>query len=180
MESQHIITETSRRLKEFAADVLKTELDVPKEQTGLGIPEESSPFSLCIFLYDFQKNTNMNNAQFRTVSVGKLRYPSGYYDLFYMLVPYSNGDRKYRTEEELRMLDILLKKLGDAGFLEADEQTAVTLVNPELEEKIKIWNALNQPLRAALYCKLGPVEVESERTKEIKRVKDVEMHVTDQ
>lgn len=179
MESQYVITETSRRFEGLAADILKAEFDIRKEQVGLGIPKESSPFALCIFLYDLQKNANINSVQFRAVSVGELRYPSSYYDLFYMLVPYSNGDMKYRAEEEFRMLDILLKKLGDTSFLEENKQTAVTIVNPDFEEKIKIWNALSQPLRLALYCKLGPVEVVSGRTKKMKRVKDVEMHFID-
>ncbi len=174
-EGRYIITETGRQFAALVTDILKTEFDIPNEQVGLGMPGENSQLALCIFLYDIQKNNDMNIVHLQTVSVGTLRYPSSFYDLYYMLVPYSSGDLKYRAQEESRFLDILLRKLADIGYMKEGEQTEVALINPELEEKIRIWNALNQPLRTALYCKLGPVEILSDRTKEVKRVKDAEM-----
>ncbi len=176
MENRYVIAETGKRLTGLAADILKQEFNIPPEQVGLAVPGEEGGFSLCILLYNIQKNVGMQTGRPIAAGTGKLRNPSNFYDLHYMLVPYSNGDRKYRMEEELKIMDVLLRKLGDISFLEEERQTVFVLENPDFEEKAKIWNALNQSLRAALYCKVGPVEIASERTKDIKRVTDVQMH----
>lgn len=175
MENRYIVFEMGRLLVERIADILKQEFDIQKEQVGLGIPGEDSQLLLCVYPYDIRKNMDIPAGQPVAVGSERLRNPSSFYDIYYMLVPCSNGDLKYRMEEELKLMDVLLRRLGDITCLEEETQALFTLCSPDFDEKVKIWNALNHPLRIALYCMAGPVELQSGRVREIKRVKEIDM-----
>ncbi|MDE5967410.1 MAG: DUF4255 domain-containing protein [Lachnospiraceae bacterium] len=175
MESRYIITDMGKLLVNLAADMLMEELDVPEGQIGLGIPGESEQLSLYIYMYDIRENVQAHTGHFKAVGCERLKYPSRFYDLYYMLVPSAKGDPKYKMEEEFRFMDVLLRRFGDMEYLDEEMRTAVTLYSPDLEEKVKIWNALNQSLKPAIYCKAGPMEVLSDKTKDVKRVTNVQM-----
>lgn len=175
MESRYIITDMGKLLVNLAADMLAEELNIPAGQVGLGIPGESEQLSLCIYMFDIRENVEAHTGQFKTVGTGRLKYPSRFYDLYYMLVPSAKGELKYKMEEEFRLLDVLLRRFGDMEYLDGEKRAAVTLYSPDFEEKAKIWNALNQSLRPAVYCKAGPMEVLSDKTKDVKRVTNVQM-----
>ncbi len=179
MENHYAITETGKMLAELVSGFLKEEFDMPPERVGLGIPGEAAQFSLCIFPYDIRKDMEMPIGNFTAIRSGKLRYPSSFYDIYYMLVPYSDGDVNYRMQEELRILDVLLGRLGDISYLGEEKRVPFAFDRQDFDERVKVWSALNQPLRAAVYCKVGPVEVVSGRTKDIKRVTDVQIHFSD-
>ncbi len=176
MEGGYVIAETGMLLAGISAEILSAEFGLSREKVGLGTPGEDSGCSLCIFPYDVRKNTDVQAVLPVAEGVGRLRNPPQFYDVYYMLVPYSDGDLKYRTEEELKLADALLAGLGDVCFLESERHTEFCLCNPDFDEKAKIWNALNQPLRPAVYCKAGPVAVISGRTRAVNRVSGVWMH----
>lgn len=178
MEGSFSIMETGKYLTDLVAEALNQEFGLSREKVGMGIPGEDSQLSFCIFPYDICRNAEMHTGEAVAIGSRSLREASGFYDICFMLVPYSDSDLKYRREEELRFLDLMLQKLGDTHYL-GEKQTAFSLCSLEFEEKAKIWNAINQPIRLALYCKAGPVEVISGKTKEIHRVTDVRMHYTE-
>lgn len=190
MENRYIITETGKLLTQEVRRILEQEFDIPGERVGMGMPGEDGRLSLCIFMYDIRKNLDMHTEQYKAVGREQLRYPSNYYDIFYMLVPYAAGDVRYQMEEIARIIDILLKHLGDVSYLEVERQplreqsdapstnrVAFQFDNPGFDEKVKIWNSINQPLCPSLFCRVGPVEVESGRTRGIKRVEEVNLRV---
>ncbi len=204
MENRYIITETGKLLTQEVRRILEQEFDIPRERVGMGMPGEDGRLSLCIFMYDIRKNLDMHTEQYKAVGREQLRYPSNYYDIFYMLVPYAAGDARYQMEEIARIIDILLKHLGDVSYLEVERQplqeqstapstdrvvspsrsdapstdrVAFQFDNPDFDEKVKIWNSINQPLCPSLFCRVGPVEVESGRTRGIKRVEEVNLQV---
>ncbi len=218
MENRYIITETGKLLTQEVRRILEQEFDIPRERVGMGMPGEDGRLSLCIFMYDIRKNLDMHTEQYKAVGREQLRYPSNYYDIFYMLVPYAAGDVRYQMEEIARIIDILLKHLGDVSYLEVERQplqeqsdapstdrvvspsrsdapstdrvvspsrsdapstdrVAFQFDNPDFDEKVKIWNSINQPLCPSLFCRVGPVEVESGRTRGIKRVEEVNLQV---
>lgn len=174
MESHYVLREVGRCLIDRVTDILEKEFALPRSRVGLGIPGEDSQLALCIFPYDIYRNTNMPSGEAVAIGTRSLREPSAFYDICFMLVPYSAGDLKYRREEELRFLDILLRDLEDTRHL-GEYEVDFCLDSLSFEDKVKVWNALHQPIRLALYCKAGPIEVMSGRIREIRRVSDVHM-----
>lgn len=174
MSCKYIITKTGMMLTEVIRQALKREYDIHAERIGMGFPGEDNGLAVCIYMYDIQRNSGMNDQRMKTVSTARLRYPSNYYDLYYMVVPYSDSDLKFRVQEECKITDLLLQTLGDLHSFE-EEDIGFCLIEPDLDEKMKIWNGFHLPFRTALYGKAGPVEIESARTKEVKRVTDIQL-----
>lgn len=177
MEKGSAISEASREFTNVIRSMAQETLDILPEKIGLGIPGMQENLELVIFLYDIRRNWAMQNPLMQREGVELLRYPSVYYELYYMLVPCSKGNEKYRMMEEIRILDVLLKGLMDRIYLYEDlKEIEVELLEPDFEDKIKIWNGINQPFRTALYVKLSSVEISSEKTKKVKRVTDTQMN----
>lgn len=175
MSCKYMITKTGAVLMEVIRQALNREYGISAERIGMGVPGEDNSLTVCIYMYDIQRNFDMNDQRMKTVSPTKLRYPSNYYDLYYMVVPYSDSDLKFRAEEECRIIDLLLQILGDLHSFEEEENIGFCLRELDFDEKMKIWNGLNVPFHTALYGKAGPVEIESARIREVKRVTDMQM-----
>lgn len=175
MRADYIITKTGIKLAELLRNVLSDEMNMQADHIGMCMPGQEQNFSVCIYLYDIRKNADIQSQQMVTVSATELRYPSSYYDLYYIIIPHSDSDLKYKAEEELKLLDIIIQYLGDTYFLDTDQKIRFELCDIDFDSKTKIWTGLNQPLQTAVYCKAGPVEVQSLRTKKVSRVTEVRM-----
>lgn len=175
METNYAITNTSVKFTEVVRELITGSIDIDKDRIGLCMPCDNQSLLVGIALYDIRKNTDIYMNNMISVSADELRYPSGYYDLYYLIVPCSDGDLKYRLEEEMKILDILIQFFGDGHFLNEEERVEMELCNMDFDRKSKIWAALNQPMKNAVYCRIGPVEIQSTRTKKISRVTEVQM-----
>lgn len=175
MEPDYMITKTGIKLTETLKTILEEQMNVDTVRIGMGMPGEENNLLVCICLYDIRKNTDMLSPHMITVSQEELKYPSSYYDLYYMVVPCSDGDVKYRMMEDTKLLDIMFQFLGDVHFLNPGQEIGFELCDMDFDSKAKIWAGLNQSMRMALYCKAGPVEIQSTRRKRIFRVTDIQM-----
>lgn len=175
MEFDYPVTKTGLELTKILRKALADELNMTEEHIGMCMPKEEHNYSVCVYLYDLKKNSNMQTYKMISISATELKYPSSYYDLYYMIVPYSDCDFKYREEEELKIYDVLLQFLGDVHFLNVDREIQFELCDMDFDSKTKVWAALNQPMRMAVYCKAGPVEIQSTKRKKISRVTDIRM-----
>lgn len=167
------ILSVSHALTEMVRQILRDSLDILPERIDLGTPGDKVDLELFLYLYDIRKVSVMQNSERKNIGKDAIRFPSEYYYLYYMLVPYSYGDIKYRTEEELRIFDVLLCEMTDRVWLgDGDNRLEIELLDLELQDKLRVWNGINVSYHLALYSRIGPVEVESGKTKEIKRVTD--------
>ncbi len=177
--NNYVITRAGMQLTRLVAQALEREFHMEKEQIGMGVPGEDHNLAVCIYLYDIRKNSDISMPQMMSVSATQLKYPSNYYNLYFMLVPSSYSDRKYRMEEELKLMDVLLQVLGDIHHLKEiggeKEEVDLEIYDMDFDAKAKIWTSLNKPMHTAVYCKAGPVEIQSARTKQVKRVTDIQM-----
>lgn len=185
MEVSRVITNASNQLTKFLQDVLKQTMEIEAEHIGLSTPGENHNLAVCVYLYDIKKNTDMIFRKMIPIDAKTSRYPSTYYDLHYMIVPYSKSDIRYKASEEQRYLDVMIQALGDAfwledGFTKEDlitehSATKLELLDMDYEEKAKIWSSLNQAFKLSLFCKVGPVEVSSARSKKVERVEEIQI-----
>ena len=176
MEVDYVITKTGIKLTELVREILLDEMNIEAERIGMSVPGREQNLLVCVYLYDVKKNTDIQSQHMISVSATELRYPSSYYDLYFMIIPYSDSDLKYRMEEELKLFDIIIQFLGDIHFVNTDQEIKFELCDIDFDNKAKIWTGLNQPLHMAVYCKAGPVEVQSSRRKKVSRVTDVQMN----
>lgn len=175
MEQDYVITKTGIKFVEVVREFIGNRIDIDADRIGLCMPGDSQNLLVCIGLYDIRRNTDIYTQNMISINATELKYPSSYYDLYYIIVPCSDGDLKYRLEEEMKILDIIIQFLGDEHFLSEDKGVGIELCNMDFDSKTKIWTGLNQPMKNAVYCKVGPVEIQSTRTKKVSRVTDIQM-----
>lgn len=178
MATQYAITKAGRQLTDIVRKALEKAFGTNTEKVILGIPGRNQNVSACIYLYDIRKNGDTQLMYMRSLSATELQYPSNYYDLYFMIVPYSESDLKDQMEEELKILDVLIQCMGEAFLFIPEEESAINfeLCDIDFDEKTKIWNSLTQPVHTAVYCKAVAVEVPSLRKKKVSRVTDIQMN----
>lgn len=177
MSADYMITRTGAALTGAVREMLAQQMDMERECVGLCRPGENTGFQVCIYLYDVQRNTKLFTRDMTAVSKTELRYPSSYYDLYYLIVPCMDSDLKYRQEEETKLLDVLIQYLFDVHMLDVEQGIPIELYEMTFDDRAKLWTGIGQPMRTAVYVKAGPVEIRSMRTKTVSRVKDVRLEL---
>ena len=150
------------------------------DMIGLCSPYDKGDFVLCLHLYDIQDAMENRPVEMEIVSNHTLRYPPTAYTLFYMLTVISNEQTSTRSVNEQRIFGKALQTLADNAILEpyrmigaaADNREPVNIMNNNIsfDEKSKLWNFQNSPYRLSAFYKVAPVYIESNRTRESKRV----------
>lgn len=185
MGNYTVIAEAGEAMAALLRRYMVPEVVQKEEQIGLCCPKEPGEYRVGIYLYDIQESISVRNAVRQWVGEEQMKFPSTYLDLYYALIPFSRSDLKYRAAEEQRLLGKMLQVLrdypnlnlntyGSEGNLGADT-IQVELLDIGCEDKLRIWNGLNEASRTALYCKVSPVELESGRREKITRVREIQM-----
>ena len=70
------------------------------------------------------------------------------------------------------------KYISNIETLKENEETvSLSMINMTLEEKVRIWSLFNQPYRISAFYKVGPIFLESDKIKTVKRVQKVDISV---
>ena len=171
-----ILTETLRTY--MAPEVIEN-----PDRIGLCSPEDKGDLMLCIYLYDIRECEEIRSHSMVMIDSARQKYPSSFLNLYYMITAFSNGDIKYRAEEEQKILGKTVQVLQDhsvidqmvqgTGLPDGETMPSIEILNLTLEDKMRIWNVPNTAYKTSLFYKVGPVEIESERMREAQRVVDV-------
>ncbi len=180
MGNYTIIAQAGQEMAALLQKAMVPEVVPKAEQIGLCHPGEPGEYQVGIYLYDVQESEAVRNAPRRRIGEEEQIYPSMYLDLYYMLVPFSRSDIKYRQSEEYKLLGKMIQVLRDYPDFHYDGDGTdggyrVELLDIGYEDKVRIWNGLNEASHIALYCKVHPVELESLRRRSMKRVREIEM-----
>lgn len=158
--------------------------------------EVSSPadqdvdYILGLYLYDIREATGAATSPFMPAGQVRLQKTPKPYDLYYMV--FINGS----SQMGLKALDIQ-KILGRVAQLVNDNNSVlpsqlqkwldtneppivISQAKISLEEKVRVWQAINKPYQVSLFYKAGPVFLSSEVVIDTPRVTDVTfgIHIT--
>lgn len=189
MGSFNAISEVGNAIVRLLRDHLVPDVIANPDAIGLCHPSEKGDYTLGVCLYDVRESEEVRSTSMVNLGTAKQKYPPMYVSLFYMITAYSNGDVKYRASEEQKILGKVLQVLKDYAWI--DSKTLQTTNRPEAmniriqmnplsyEDKLKIWTVPNQAYKLSLYYKVAPVEIESEKYKDISRVMDMDLTVSE-
>ncbi len=153
---------------------------------GIGVcsPSDKGDVSLGIYLYDIRRNPSVRSERVST-GTDSFRSPSLFLDLYFMITAYSSGDIRFRSLEEAKILGRTLQILEGTSvfrgnlfgkpFSDLQYEPRMELLEPELEEKNRIWNMPNVPYRLSLFYKVYPIELISEKITKITRVRQTDI-----
>lgn len=152
---------------------------------GLCSPSDKGDFVLGLYLYDIRESEEVFESSMCMSGQNEMRYPSKYLNLFYMLTAYSMSDIKFRSAEEHRILGRAIQVLQDHPVLDdmlyensaGADRYPVRVEQQRLDndEKMKLWNMPNVPYKLSMYYKVSPIELSSARTRQVHRVRRVDM-----
>ena len=187
MADYTIIADVGNALAGLLRAGMVPEMLLNEDSIGVCSPEDKGDFLLGLFLYDVKPSELIRNSEMRMSDRNTQKYPSTYLDLYYMATAYSNGDVKFRSLEEHKILGRAMQILADNSILDgqtlkpvskmAEGAIGIELLSLSLEEKMKIWIFPNKPYKLSFCFKASPVELESRRTRSTKRVVDIEFTV---
>lgn len=179
-----IIADIGNAIVQLLRDNLVPGTIINTENIGLCSPNDKGDIVLGINLYDIRESQDIIPTGMTAKGEKQLKYPSAFYDLYYMITAYSASDIKFRAAEDHKILGKVLQVLKDNPTFTAEQlgteyanSQYVPKIQPiplETSEKIKLWNIPNVPYKLSLFYKVLPVEIESSRVKDITRVVDVD------
>lgn len=177
-----VIAEIGSQLCKMLEQGLVPELVPDRNAIGLCSPEDRGDLTVGIYLYDIRENEDYRVNGMVSAGISRMAYPPMYLSLYYMVTVWSASDLKFRAVQEHRLLGKILQIFRDHGgeiLLQSgepqDPDIRLEFLNLPFEEKQRIWNASNLSSRLALYFRVAPVALESEKTREIRRVASVEL-----
>lgn len=145
-------------------------------------PREPGNAVVGIYLYDMEENRE-NQISGMIGAGDSLYYPPAILRLHFMVTAYFQGDLRYRSEEEQRILGRVLQIFHDNPILESDgkgrifqgqsRQMALEYENINMEEKNRIWSYLGTPGQLSLYYSVYPVILESLIRQPVTKVEEV-------
>ncbi len=163
--------------------------DVIRNPESIGIynPEEKGNLMLGVYLYDIQESEEYRNSGMVSLDTTRQKYPSTYLSLYYMITAYSSGDVKLKAIEEQKILGKALQVLSDYPMLDSfslqpvEKPTGrylrIEFISIPLQDKLRMWTVPNKSYRLSLYVKVGPVELESAKTRDITRIVSLDLAV---
>lgn len=185
MGNYTVIADVGEAMAALLRRFMVPEVVQKEEQIGLCYPKEPGECRVGIYLYDVQESVGVRNQPKRRLGEEQMIPPSTYLDLYYALIPFSRSDLQYRPGEEQRLLGKMIQILRDYPNLNPDTKEnegkpgphtiQIELSDIGYEDKVRIWNGLNEASRTALYCRVSPVELESGRREKVTRVREIQM-----
>lgn len=151
-------------------------------------PAESDvDYILGLYLYDVREEGEVAVPAFVTSGRTRLRRPSRPYSLYYMLFLNGSSQMGLKGGDVQKIIGRAAQIINDSssvspralqGWLE-DEEPPI-LFSParmSLEDKVRVWSAINKPYQVSLFYKAAPVFLSSEIIVDTPRVVDAEFRL---
>ncbi|MFI3227514.1 MAG: DUF4255 domain-containing protein [Clostridia bacterium] len=182
-----IIADVSEKISEILAKNLVPNLVTDKNMIGFCSPEEKGDYVVGIHLYDISRDNEMAQAGMINYGLKEQKYPPTVLSLSYMLTVYSKSDLKFRFIEEQKILGAIIQSLDNEMLIPAEElgnvayeaNGRIEILNLEMEEKLRIWGDPSKAYKPSIFIKIAPVELESQQTRQISRVREFSIELVD-
>lgn len=186
MSGYNIISDVTEAIIKILRAGMVPDIIPNTEAIGACHPSDKGDIVLGINLYDVKRNTDVVEMNGVPVGKNKMRSPSLYLDLYYMITAYSASDIRFRSIEEAKILGRAIQLLEGNSMLKGDilGKSAGLKYTPKLEfleleseEKTRLWNIPEVPYKLSIFYKVYPVEIESLKISDITRVTHAEFDV---
>ena len=138
--------------------------------------QNDSSHTLSLFLFKVETNPHMNNREKQNIDHKKLQYPPITLDLFYLLTPFA----EIRSDEHA-ILGRVIQTFHDHAILKGGSikgglegtgrEFRLTLFSLPFEEMFHLWQSFTEKsFRLSICYKVTPVEIDSSREEEARRV----------
>lgn len=179
MADYSVIADIGLSLVKVLREALVPELIPHSDGVGLAHPNDKGDMNLSLYLYEIKENTDVRSNDL--IDQGdRMRYPPIALDLSYLITAHSSSDVLTRAIDEQRIIGKTMQVLHDHNTLKDEDLVgslrgsggAYRLVKEELPLETAVGLFPNMPYKLSLCYKLGPVFLDSTRTKQVSRVRE--------
>jgi hypothetical protein len=151
------------------------------ESIALGSPDEKGSMQLYVHLYRIEECREMvRDYQSYQIGANLEAQESRFLYLYYLFTAVSTSEIRFKALEEQNILGKVIQVLGTNHTLAVSDYSGkdlppqygvqVMMLNLSQEEISRIWSSLGQKQCLSLYYRVGPVEMEADDVRAIKRV----------
>ena len=151
-------------------------------------PAESDvDYILGLYLYDVREEGEVAVPVFVSSGRTRLRRPSRPYSLYYMLFLNGSSQMGLKGGDVQKIIGRAAQIINDSSsvspralqsWLEDDEPPIIfSPARMSLEDKVRVWSAINKPYQVSLFYKAAPVFLSSEIIVDTPRVIDAEIRL---
>lgn len=190
MGNYTVISDIGNAIVSILREHMVPDVIMNPESICLCSPDDKGDAVLGVYLYDIRESEEYRNSGMVSMNISKQRYPSSYLTLNYMITAYSNGDIKFRSSEEQKIIGRVIQILADYQVIDPDtyrpveqpvgNEINIVLQSLTMEDKLKIWTVPNKAYKLSAFFKVGPVELQSSKELDVQRVVDVAFTVKEQ
>ena len=151
-------------------------------------PAESDvDYILGLYLYDVREEGEVAVPAFVSSGRTRLRRPSRPYSLYYMLFLNGSSQMGLKGGDVQKIIGRAAQIINDSSsvspralqsWLEDDEPPIIfSPARMSMEDKVRVWSAINKPYQVSLFYKAAPVFLSSEIIVDTPRVIDAEIRL---
>ena len=191
MGNYTIIALTGKAIIDLLCRELVPEPIKRAENIGLCSPDEKGNYTLGLYLYDIEENPEVKNQEKIMLDREHFKNPPTSLNLYYMLFVSSESEIASRASDEQKILGKAIQVLNDYSRIGIDAQNMLVTesfnetmefidiqgINMPFEEKQKVYSLFEKKVFTAFFYKAGPIFIESEKIKRIRRVTQSEITI---
>ena len=134
--------------------------------------EQDVDYILGLYLYDVREEGEISTAPLIGTGRTRLRKPPKPYSLYYMLFINGSSQMGLKAHDIQKIIGRAAQIVNDGNmiypntlqtWLESDESPIIlSPAKISLEEKVRVWSAINKPYQVSLFYKAAPIFLSSE------------------
>ena len=174
-----MIADVGLSLVKVLREALVPDLVAHPDGIGLAHPSDKGDMNLTVYLYEIKENTEVRSSDM--IDQGdRLRFPPIALDLSYLITAHSSSDVLTRAIDEHRIIGRTMQVLHDHNVLKGSDlvgslagtDSSIRIVKDDLSLEAAVSLFPNTPYKLSLGYKIGPVYLDSNRTRSVTRVKE--------
>ncbi|CAG7640861.1 DUF4255 domain-containing protein [Paenibacillus allorhizosphaerae] len=179
MSQYTVIADVGNSIVELLREQMTPEPVQQPEYIGLSSPVDKGDLSLSIYLFRVQEAMQRRHDMISR-GAGVMQYPPMTIELQYLITAHSTAALQSRAADEQRILGRAMQVLYDYSVIKAphllgtlaDSNEELHLVMSQLPMDTLVALFPNTPYKLSVCYTVGPVYIDSTRTKQTKRVLD--------
>lgn len=188
MADYTIISDVSQYMVKLLREKMCPEpIPSPNNITASSPSEQDVDYILGLYLYDIREEGEVAVPPLVNTGRTRLRRPSRPYSLYYMLFLNGSSQMGLKAGDTQKILGRAAQIINDGNsvfpsqlqtWLETEEPPISFLPSKiPLEEKVRVWSAINKPYQVSLFYKAAPVFISSEIVVDPPRVTQAEFSI---
>ena len=182
------IADVSRSILELLRNKCAPEPIKKAETIGLCAPNDRGNNILGLYLYNIEENPESYSQKKIVLDKEHFKDAPISFNLYYMIYAFSESEVNAKLIDEQRILGKAIQVLNDykrvpseylmGTFAESNEIIELQSIMMPVDDRVKVWSLFNLPYHISYFYKVGPIFMESDVIRSVKRVTSADISVT--